>query len=145
MKHRRLIQAVIAVSVTGAALLGGELIAQATSATTHFATATPGAAAAEIAKIPNQVQVLGPNGVVEGTVPKSDLIGDPSNGTPGTPVPAAAQAGASVVLDGQPGYPVTKNGALVGYWCGPEGFVSVSSAESKGAVPADGQGPVGTN
>ena len=88
---------------------------------------------------------MGPNGVVAGTVPKSDLVGPPPYTQPGQPLPPAATwPGAYVVVNGDAGYPVSNNGALVGYWVPPTGFMSIAQAEAAGATPADGAPAVGT-
>lgn len=91
---------------------------------------------------PDRVGVAGPHGVV-GYVPREDLMGSPPVGGP---IPVADTPGASVVVEGEAGFPVTSAaGKLVGYWVPPFGFMTVSQAEAKGAVPAHGAGPVGSN
>jgi hypothetical protein len=143
--NRRIAQGAIAVAVLGGGLASGELVAQATaSPAPHAVAQSAGSGSSLMDKIPAQVQVMGPGGVIAGTVPRSDLIGAPPNGAPGTPTSAANVPGASIVLEGLPGYPVTDNGQLVGYWVGPLGFITIAAAESQGATPATGQGPVGT-
>lgn len=138
---RRLLQVVIAMALTGGALFGGQAIAQAVGGraptTTSTGTMTP-------PSLPDQVGVLGPKGVVEGTVPRADLVGPPPNVTPGSTIPVADTPGAVVVVNGDAGYPVSKDGNLVGYWVPPAGFMTIAAAESAGAVPASGAGPVGS-
>lgn len=91
---------------------------------------------------PNRVPVAGPHGVA-GYVPREDLMGPPPVDGP---IPAADTPGASVVVEGEAGYPVTSaTGKLVGYWVPPFGFLTISQAEAKGAVPAHGAGPVGSD
>jgi hypothetical protein len=143
MKHR-MIQCALVVLVGGAAVFGGELIAQATTSNApHVATTSAGQSNTP-PNLPEQVQVMGPNGEVAGTVPRSDLVGAPQNAAPGSPQPSAADTpGAYVVVDGHPGYPVTSDGALVGYWVPPTGFMSISQAQSAGAVAANGAPSVG--
>jgi hypothetical protein len=95
--------------------------------------------------IPNQVQVLGPNGQVEGTVPKTDIIAAPANQAPGAGAgPVADTPGALIVIDGRAGFPVTRGGILVGYWAPPMGFISISQAKEDGATPTTGADPVGS-
>ena len=90
---------------------------------------------------PDRVPVEGPNGIA-GYVPRDDLFGPPPVAGP---IPVADTAGASVVVEGDAGYPVTSAvGKLVGYWVPPLGFMSVAQAEANGATPAHGAGPVGS-
>lgn len=90
---------------------------------------------------PSRIPVAGPHGVA-GYVPREDLVGPPQTAGP---VPAADTAGASVVVEGHAGYPVTSAaGKLVGYWVPPVGFMTIAQAEAKGATPAHGAGPVGS-
>ena len=90
----------------------------------------------------------GPDGSVIGTVPNSDLTVAPTLTPAGTPPAPADFPGASIVVGGLAGYPVTKNGALVGYWVPghmPSTYVPITQAESEGAVPSNGASPVGTD
>jgi hypothetical protein len=96
--------------------------------------------------IPDQVSVMGPGGVVAGTVPKADLVGPPVNAMAGgQPLPVADTPGAVIVVDSEAGYPVSKNGSLVGYWVPPTGFLTIDQAIASGATPANGAGPVGSS
>ena len=141
---RRLIQGTVALLFGGLALLGGELVAQAASGgDAHSSTSSPGQANTP-PPLPDQVEVMGPNNVVAGTVPKSDLVGQPPAATPGAIPSAASTPGALVVVAGDPGYPVTNNGNLVGYWVPPNGFMTVGQAQTAGATPADGAPAVGS-
>lgn len=140
----RLLQVVIALTFGAVALLGGELVAQATSANGPSSSSTSSTGSNAPITLPEQVKVMGPNDQVAGTVPRSDLIGQPPASTPGQPPPVASTPGAYVVVNGEAGYPVSNDGALVGYWVPPTGFMSVAQVESAGAVPADGAPQVGS-
>src|ERR1700722_4892791 len=124
---RRIAQGAIALVFVGGALLGGQFVAQATSSPSPSSSSTSSSGANTPPPLPAEVQVMGPNGVVAGTVPKSDLVGPPPYPQPGQPLPPAATwPGAYVVVNGDAGYPVSNNGALVGYWVPPTGFMSIA-------------------
>jgi hypothetical protein len=97
--------------------------------------------------LPAEIPVAGPNGYV-GTVPNSDLTQAPTLSAAGTPPAPSAYRGASVVVEGLAGYPVTNAGELVGYWVPgnmPSTYMPLAQAGSEGAVPSDGASAVGTD